>query len=89
MPLAVGIAVVVFAVIFAATKYISAGSLAGALILPVTLIIQRYVYDVQVDLGLIILALALCLVIFYAHRGNIVRLIRGEENKFKRVEVFV
>jgi len=87
MPVAVGIAVLVFAIVFAVTRFISAGSLAGALVLPATLIVQKLFFDMEIDTGLIVFAFALCLVIFFAHRKNIARLLRGEENKFTRVKV--
>jgi len=85
LPFAVAIAVVVFGVVFAATRFISAGSLAGAASLPIVVLTEKYVLGRNVEIELLIFTLILAIVIFYAHRDNIKRLVKGEENKFKRV----
>ncbi len=87
LPLEVAVAVIVFGVVFFVTRYISAGSLMASASLPVTLLVEKYVLGHQIDSTLLIFSIALFAVIAYAHRQNIVRLIHGEENKFKRVNV--
>lgn len=87
LPFEVGVAIAVFGVVFFITRYISAGSLMAAASLTVTLLVEKYALGQQIDSTLLIFTFVLFVVIAYAHRQNIVRLIRGEENKFKRVDV--
>jgi glycerol-3-phosphate acyltransferase PlsY len=86
LPLEVLIAVIAFAVVFAITRLISAGSLIAAGTLPLSLIVEKYAFDKTVDPVLFGFTVVIVATIFYAHRNNIQRLVRGEENKFKRVE---
>jgi glycerol-3-phosphate acyltransferase PlsY len=74
-PLALGICVVVFAVALLLTRYVSVGSIAAALALPVAVWFTRD--DTLLRLVTIILgALAI-----YKHKTNIQRLIAGTENR--------
>jgi len=59
------------------TRYMSVGSLSGALALP---LISCYYYGPTNSLS--IAAFLLASMIFWQHRGNIRRLIRGEEHTF-------
>ena len=61
------------------TGYVSVGSLALTLSLPILLILSF-------NLSFFLLSLAVMFLVFFKHRDNIVRLARGEENswKFKR-----
>ena len=86
-PFETGIAVAVFVIVFALSRYISAGSLVAAASLPLIFIGENLIFQKEVDNTLLVLACVLAVVIFYAHRENIKRLIRGEENKFKRLKV--
>ncbi len=87
LPIEVAVAVAVFGVVFFTTRYISAGSLIASASLPVTLLVEKFALGQQVDSTLLLFTFALFVVIAYAHRENIVRLVHGEENKFKRVDV--
>lgn len=65
----------VFLIIVIFTKYVSLGSVIGAVILPLSV----WIFDYQtLD---IILALLCTLLMVFAHRENIVRLIKGTESK--------
>ncbi len=59
------------------TKYVSVGSLAGAIgfLLGTCIIYWQHV-------ALIPIAVVLTILVFYAHRSNLKRLVRGEESKF-------
>ncbi len=74
-PEALGIASVVFVITVIATRFVSVGSLAGAL----TLVIVAAVSDVPdvVAVG----AVASAIVIIYRHRGNVARLLAGTERR--------
>jgi glycerol-3-phosphate acyltransferase PlsY len=73
---------VIFAVIVAATKYVSLGSVITACIMPILL--NNFVaikYDIKGHLGIFFAILNAVLVVFL-HRENIKRLYQGKENKF-------
>lgn len=76
-PGAAVICVGVFALIFSLTRYVSLGSLCAALAFPLAIIlIYGEVNGVKIGF-----AVLLCVIVFYTHRHNIGRLIRGEENR--------
>lgn len=66
---------VLFAVIVIFTRYVSLGSILGAATLPVFMLIFEH------DGLECLLALLCALLIIFAHRENILRLIKGEESK--------
>jgi acyl phosphate:glycerol-3-phosphate acyltransferase len=74
-PEAMGIAAAVFLIAVIATRFISVGSIAGAL----TLVIVAVITDVPsvVAIG----ATASTLIIVYRHRGNLTRLVAGTERR--------
>ena len=76
-PGAAAICVVVFAVVFLLSRYVSLGSLCAALAFPLAVIIIYKEFS-AVKIGF---AVVLCLLVFYTHRENIMRLLRGEENR--------
>jgi glycerol-3-phosphate acyltransferase PlsY len=77
-PVAVGIALLLFIGLVAGTRIVSLGSIAAALSLP------PLIWFTPHTGGRILFAfsLVLCAFILWAHRSNIGRLIRGEENRF-------
>jgi acyl phosphate:glycerol-3-phosphate acyltransferase len=77
-PAATLIAIAVFAVVFAAGGYVSLGSLAAAVTLPVALLV------VSRDAPPLLWSVALLLAVFmfWSHRANIGRLMRGQEHRF-------
>jgi len=76
-PGAAAICIAVFALVFLISRYVSLGSLCAALAFPlaVALIYQE---TSAVKVGF---AIALCLLVFFTHRQNIGRLLRGEESR--------
>ena len=68
-----------FLLVFLATRYVSLGSLIAAVCFPqaVALIFRE---PSRVLLGF---AIGMCLLVFYTHRENIGRLLRGEENRMR------
>jgi len=73
--------VITFGLVFAFTRYVSLGSLMGALVFPLSLVLV-YHETSPVKVGF---SVVLCLLVFFTHRQNIVRLFRGEENRMDRV----
>jgi acyl phosphate:glycerol-3-phosphate acyltransferase len=76
-PGAAALCVLVFAIIFALTKFVSLGSMCAAIAYPLAMILL-YHETSPVKIGFSIL---LSIIVFYTHRQNIGRLLRGEENR--------
>ena len=82
-PLAVLCAGVVFVIVVLLTRYVSLGSISGALVIPLSVWLMHVF--VRRDLGLAPMlagATVSALLIVFAHRGNIARLLSGTEPKF-------
>ena len=73
---AILIALVLWVVVFYSTRYVSLASIAMALALPVA---AAFLYPTGVHTYI---AIAIAAVIVVRHRSNIVRLIKGTENRF-------
>jgi glycerol-3-phosphate acyltransferase PlsY len=69
-------AVVAFAVTVALTRYVSLGSLVGAVVLPVAILVQQRALT-----PLFLVSVLIAAFVFYTHRDNIGRLRRGEERR--------
>ncbi len=76
-PGAAVICLLVFAVVFLLSRYVSLGSLCAAIAFPLAVALVYHETN-GVKIGF---AIVLCLLVFYTHRENIGRLIRGEENR--------
>lgn len=76
-PGAAAICIGVFLLVFLFTRYVSLGSLCAAVSFPLAVVLVYH----ETSRMLMIFAVLLCAVIFYTHRHNIGRLIRGEENR--------
>ena len=73
---AILVALVLWVVVFYSTRYVSLASIAMALALPVA---AAFFYPMGVHTYI---AIAIAVVIVVRHRSNIVRLIKGTENRF-------
>ncbi|WP_414653569.1 glycerol-3-phosphate 1-O-acyltransferase PlsY [Gemmatimonas sp.] len=72
-------AIVAFIVIVAVTRYVSLGSLVAALCLALILLFQAKTVTPLVAVGFVIAAF-----VFWTHRENVKRLMRGEERRIGR-----
>lgn len=77
-PLALAAAFLVFASAFWLTRIVSVGSLLASLILPVAL--HLFCRDLPIE----IMAWAVACLVWWKHRGNIQRLLKGKELGFRR-----
>ena len=82
LPLEIGICLVVFTIVVLTTRYISLGSILGALALVVSLIVEtqllhRDISDIYLGLGIVI-----AIVVILSHRQNIKRLLSHTESRF-------
>lgn len=83
-PIAVALAAVVFLLIVWLTRYVSLGSVAAAASIPLFVLLQSKFIGPVPDLAPVLTAaIAGAVLIIFAHRQNIGRLIQGTENKFR------
>lgn len=66
----------IFILIILFTRYVSLGSIVGALVIPVVIIIKGYSWEY------LVFSLAVCLLLLWRHKPNIKRLLRGKESRF-------
>lgn len=78
------VAIGIFVVVVAISRYVSLGSVTAALSIPITMIIRENVFGVNIPNYHTILPFAILISLFivYTHRENISRLIHGEEKRF-------
>ena len=76
-PQAALICVLVFLIVFIASKFVSLGAICAALAFPLVI---RFVVGEE-SLWLIVFSVFLSALVIFAHKKNIVRLLKGEENK--------
>jgi glycerol-3-phosphate acyltransferase PlsY len=76
-PTAVGIALALWIVAFAATRYVSIASILAAVALPTA------VWFTQENLALRVIAIILGVLAIYKHKANIERLMKGTENRIQ------
>ena len=75
-PIEIGIALIVFIIVFLATKMVSAGSILGSLALLISVCIMSSWFALKVLTAVIVFF------VIFKHRSNIVRILKGEENRF-------
>ncbi len=80
MPYALIAAVTGFLIVLKASRYVSLGSIAAAIIIPVTIVVESLIRG-SWDWYILGFALFVCLLAIWKHRANIQRLCRGEENR--------
>lgn len=81
-PLTCLLSLSVFAIVLAATKYVSVGSISAAAAYPIFTFITQMIRHTEGRLMNTLLALVIGLLIIYMHKPNILRLKAGTENKF-------
>ncbi len=82
-PVAVGMSALIFVLIVLATRYVSLGSIVAAATIPLFVWLQGVWIHPVGQTPLITAATAGALLIVFAHRANIRRLINGKEARFK------
>ena len=79
-PWAVIPALLVFILVVAVWNFVSAGSMSASLVVPLAALVLGY------PPATVLLGLAVSAVVFLRHRENIGRLLRGEENKWRKTD---
>lgn len=77
------IAVGIFALVVFISRYVSLGSIIGAIAVPLTLIVRENVFNVNIpNYGTLLpFVILVTLIVIFTHRKNVVRLINGDEHK--------
>lgn len=88
-PLEVAISFGIFAIVFLVSHYVSLGSLSAAVAFPLTMFFRENVFMVNIAgyNTLIFFSIAVSLLIFYTHRSNIGRLLKGTENRIAAIRL--
>jgi len=82
IPLEMGFGFVLFIIVFALTRYISLGSILAAGFIFIALVVESRYLGLPIPQAYMIISAVLLITVLVTHRGNIRRLIRGQENKF-------
>jgi len=85
-PTEFAVSIIVFLAVLFAWKYVSLGSIAAAIAFPVSLLVRHNIlYDeIHSYKTLIFFSIGVAVLLIYAHRKNIQRLLEGTENKITR-----
>jgi len=80
-PVSISISLAIFIIVMVSTRYVSLGSIIASLIYPFSQLTLRYGFDWDIDGSIILFSSFLALGIVIKHKGNIKRLIAGNENR--------
>ena len=81
MPVEALICLGVFFVLVISSRFISLGSICGALAFPVVLLVERYGLGHTVSDVYLVLVTVIAVLVIVTHRQNIVRLMKGDERR--------
>lgn len=84
LPLEIALSFGVFAVVFAATRIVSLGSICAGVSLSLIVLIEKYIMAKNIPTLLLSACFGVTLLILFTHRANIRRLLRGQERKLSR-----
>ncbi|UCC43881.1 MAG: glycerol-3-phosphate 1-O-acyltransferase PlsY [Candidatus Zixiibacteriota bacterium] len=82
LPLETTIAVGLFLIVVGLTRYVSLGSIIGALGLPLAILLEQMLFERTVENIYLYVTLALALLVLLTHRKNLARLLSGTEDRF-------
>jgi len=84
-PIDASISIGIFILVLVSSGYVSLGSIFAAYSFPTTMFIRENFFGVDISgySTLIYFSLVVCIFLTYNHRGNIKRLMYGEENRFE------
>ena len=80
----------IFALVFVLSRYVSLGSISGAIAFPLTMFFRHNVFNAYLQgyNTLIFFSIGISLLLLYTHRANIKRLIDGTEHRLTRLHIF-
>lgn len=78
---------IIFALVLFSTGIVSVASITTAICFPIALVLYSVIRGVSIDQTLLIFSLVIPLFIIFTHRHNIIRIFRGQENKFEKIAI--
>jgi glycerol-3-phosphate acyltransferase PlsY len=89
-PTEVAIAIGLFLLVVFMSGYISLGSITAAIAIPTTMVFRYNILhdDIPGYHTIVFFCIGLSLIVIYAHRANIQRLLHGRENRFSKLHLF-
>ncbi len=84
-PVAGVICLIIFLVVLSTGRYVSVSSMTAAISLPIVILILNKFFKYSISKELFYFAIFMAALIVFTHRSNIKRLIRGEENRIKKI----
>jgi glycerol-3-phosphate acyltransferase PlsY len=82
-PLSISITLALFLIIMFSTHYVSLASITGAFVFPFSQLTLRYGFGWDIDGSIMIFSSLIALGIIIKHKGNIKRLMEGNENRIE------
>lgn len=82
-PISISISLSIFLIVMFTTRYVSLGTIVASVIYPFSQLTLRYGMGVEIDGSIIIFSSALAIGVIIKHKGNIKRLLEGNENRVK------
>lgn len=88
-PVEVAVILGIFIITVGISGYVSLGSILAAMALPMTMFVRFNVFKVNIEgyHTIVLMLVGLSLLVIYAHRQNIERLLAGNENKFENLRL--
>lgn len=80
-PISISISLAIFLIVMFTSRYVSLGSITASVIYPFSQLTLRYGLGVEIDGSIIIFSSALAIAVVVKHKGNIKRLLEGNENR--------
>jgi glycerol-3-phosphate acyltransferase PlsY len=84
-PIAGIICLLIFGVVLLTGRYVSVASMTAAISLPIVILILNKFCNYSISNELFYFAIFMALLIVFTHRSNIKRLLKGEENRTKKI----
>ena len=83
VPVPLVISIITWIVLFKLTRYVSVGSIAAAIVIPIATIVVSAIQK-NWNIPVLIYTIVLCVLAVWKHRTNISRLIDGTESRFEK-----
>jgi glycerol-3-phosphate acyltransferase PlsY len=82
-PISISITLAIFLIVMFSTHYVSLASITGAFVYPFSQLTLRYGFGWDIDGSIMIFSAVIALGIIIKHKGNIKRLLEGNENRIE------
>jgi len=88
MPIELGIGISIFILTVGISGYVSLGSMIGSTMIPLVLFARYNFFNVNIKgyFTLIYFSIGMVLLVYFTHKSNIVKLIKGTENKMEQMQ---